>query len=389
MYKEVLPISCSIIRGGTSKGIYLMENDLPQDKKMRDKIILSIFGSPDVRQIDGLGGADTLTSKVAIIGPSTREDADIDYTFGQVSMTAEFVDYKGNCGNISAGVGAFAIDKGLIKAEEPITKVRIHLTNTDNIVIAEIPAKNGKASVEGDFEIDGVPGTGAKVVLDWADTQGAITGKLLPTGNVKDRISANGREYTVSIVDIANPLVFIKAQELGIKGTETPEEIDENKDLLKLIEEIRGKCAEKINMISDYKESKEKSPYIPFFAIVSEPYSHKTFNGKNIKKEDIDIVSRLLFMQKMHKAYPGTGTICTGVACRINGTIVNDISKNTIENKDIIRIGHPSGIIETEAEIECNKNKINVNSAKVYRTARLIMEGKVYIRQSLLNKLDE
>lgn len=387
MFREMYPIRCSIIRGGTSKGVYLLENDLPKNKIARDKVILSIFGSPDIRQIDGLGGADSLTSKVAIIGPSTRADADIDYTFGQVSINSEFVDYKGNCGNISAGVGAFAINNGLVKVTEPVTTIKIHLTNTDNIIIAEVPVICGKAKVEGDFQIDGVPGTCAKVTLDWADTQGAITGKLLPTGNVKDKIiTEDGKEYTVSIVDIANPLVFIKAEDLGILGTETPNEIDSNEDLLKLIEEIRGKCAEKINMISSYKESTEKSPYIPFFAIVSEPKDYSTFNGKNIAKKDINIISRLLFMQKMHKAYPGTGTICTGVACKIKGTIANEISEGI--NGDVIKIGHPSGVIETESQIE-DSCTLKVKSAKVYRTARVIMEGNVYIRESLLKELNE
>lgn len=183
---EMLRVRCAILRGGTSKGIFLHENDLPRDRVLRDRMILAIFGSPDVRQIDGLGGADPLTSKLAIIGPSSRPDADVDYTFGQVSIKEPLIDYSGNCGNISAAVGPFAIDEGLVRAQEPVTYVRIHNTNTGKIIVAEVPVQNGKAKVTGDYQIDGVPGTGAKIMLDFAGTAGAATGRLLPTGRPID-----------------------------------------------------------------------------------------------------------------------------------------------------------------------------------------------------------
>lgn len=246
MHSEMEMIRCSIMRGGTSKGVFLLETDLPKDKELRDKMILQIYGSPDLRQIDGLGGADSLTSKVAIIGPSTREDADVDYTFGQVSITDAFVDYGGNCGNISSAVGPFAIDHGMVAPVEPVTKVRIHMTNTGRILTAEVPVYKGKAKVEGDFSIDGVPGTGAKIVMDWSDSVGGITGSLLPTGKAKDVIEAGGAKYTVSIVDAGNTVVFINAADLGITGVETPVQIDENGPLMERIEEIRGKACQMI-----------------------------------------------------------------------------------------------------------------------------------------------
>src|SRR5665647_1622102 len=207
MHPEMEMLRCAIVRGGTSKGIFIMKNELPKDPVKRDAVIRAIYGSPDVRQIDGLGGADVLTSKLAIISPSTRPDADVDYTFGQVSFETDFVDYGGNCGNLSSAVGPFAIDEGLVAPVEPITTVRIHLTNSNNILIAEVPVKDGKAMVDGDFVIDGCPGTGAKITLDWSDVVGGITGKLLPTGNVKDIIEADGVKYPVSIVDAGNPVV--------------------------------------------------------------------------------------------------------------------------------------------------------------------------------------
>ena len=186
--REYERIRTAIIRGGTSKGLYLMENELPKDPVRRDQVILALYGSPDARQIDGLGGADPLTSKVAIIKPSLREDADIDYTFGQVSIEQPLVDYNSNCGNISSGVGPFAIDEGLVPAVEPITTVRIFNTNTQKIIEAEVPVRDGKALTEGDCVIPGVPGSGAKIMLNFLDSGGSKTGKLLPTGNPRDTI---------------------------------------------------------------------------------------------------------------------------------------------------------------------------------------------------------
>jgi hypothetical protein len=192
MHPEMEMLRCAIVRGGTSKGVFIMKNEYPKDPAKRDAVILAVYGSPDVRQIDGLGGADVLTSKHAIISPSARPDADVDYTVGQVSFETAFVDYRGNCGNISSAVGPFSIDEGLVAAVEPITTVRINMTNSNKILVAEVPVKDGKAMVDGDFVIDGVPGTGAKIAIDWSDVVGGITGKLLPTGNAKDTIEVDG-----------------------------------------------------------------------------------------------------------------------------------------------------------------------------------------------------
>ncbi|MBN2552503.1 MAG: 3-methylitaconate isomerase, partial [Spirochaetales bacterium] len=256
MHPEMETIRCYLVRGGTSKAVFLMAHDLPGDPRSRDAVIRAIFGSPDVRQIDGLGGADVLTSKLAIIAPPSRADADVDYTFAQVSFDTDVVDFNSNCGNISSAVGPFAIDTGLVRPADPLTTVRIHQTNTGKLLVAEVPVKRGKAAVEGELHIDGVPGTGAKITLDFSGMAGSLTGRLLPTGSVTDQIVlADGREYTVSVVDVAIPVVFLAAAELGIEGTETPREIEGNPDLMDTLEEIRGTVAQRIGLVSSWKEA--------------------------------------------------------------------------------------------------------------------------------------
>ena len=375
-------INCVIMRGGTSKGIFLKVNDLPQAHDKRDQKICEIFGSPDIRQIDGLGGADALTSKLAIISPATRPDADVDYTFGQVSITKPYIDYSGNCGNISAAVGPFAIDEGLVKAQEGITTVRIHNTNTQKIIVAEVPTADGKASVVGDCAIAGVPGTGAKIMLDYSDTAGAATGKLLPTGNVKDVLEIPGYgPVTVSIVDAANPVVYVAAKDLKLRGTETPQEVDGNKELLQLLEQIRGAAAVKIGMAKTPEDSLANGPAFPMLAFVSPAADYKDFTtGKLISASEVDVVSRLMFMQKMHKTYAGTGTICTGAAAKITGTVVNEAIMD-VEQKSCIRIGHPAGVIEVEVAVEERSGQVALTRAAMSRTARRIMEGYVYVRK--------
>lgn len=381
--KEPLRIPCVILRGGTSKGIFIKENDLPKDKKERDAIILSIFGSPDVRQIDGLAGADPLTSKLAIIGPSTHPDADVDYTFGQVSINQPYVDYNGNCGNISSGVGPFAIDESLVPAVEPVTTVRIHNTNTGKILKAEVEVKDGRALVNGDCRIDGVPGTGSPIWLDFAGTAGAATGKTLPTGNVKDVISTTFGDKTVSIVDVANPCVFIRASDLGMKGTERPAEIDGNKELLKQLEEIRAKATVMIGMAKDVEDATAHSPAFPMICMVAEPQDYVSFvTNETIKADDIDFCARLMFMQVLHKTYAGTATACTGVACRIPGTVINEVVRQR-SNDEPIRIGHPAGVLPVQAIYNDGK----VEKASFQRTARRIMEGYVYIDEVKLDRL--
>ncbi|ELM3724167.1 3-methylitaconate isomerase [Edwardsiella piscicida] len=384
MQTETTLFPVSIVRGGTSKGIFIMKNSLPDDEALRDRIILSVFGSPDLRQIDGLGGADPLTSKLAIISPSSRADADIDYIFGQVSITDAFIDYKGNCGNISSAVGCFAIHKGLVQAQEPITTIRIHMVNTGRILIAHVPVKNGMPSVDGELQIDGVPGTAANVELDWADSGGATTGCLLPTGQPYDVIECRDRKYKVSIVDAGNVTVFISSSDLGLQGTETPAEIIADPDRMNLIEEIRGKAAQKIGLVDDWRNAANTIPFAPFFSIVSAPKKHTTFNGRDIDEPDCDIISRLVFMQTMHKAHPVTGTIALGAAARIPGTLVHDILPLHAHQRERLNIGHPSGIIFIDTAVIQEDGGYKLSKSVVNRTARMLLDGYFYLRNSIL-----
>lgn len=383
MYSDQFGVRCAIVRGGTSKGIFMLENDLPKEPVLRKKVIQAVFGSPDPRQIDGLGGADTLTSKLAIVGPSSRPDADVDYTFAQVGIDRDVVDFGGNCGNISSGVGPFAIDAGLVHAVEPVTEVRIYQTNTGRILRAEVPVKNGKACASGEFRIDGVPGTGARITMDFSATVGSATGKLLPTGRVRDVVSFEGAEYPVTLADAGNPLVFIAAESLGLKGNETAAQIDADAGLLKKIEGIRSRAAVLMGLGKSPEEVTENSPYAPFFAIVSSPQPYVTPAGAEIALDDTDLLSRLLFMQKMHKTYPGTGAVCTAAAVRIPGSIPYEKLRRSADERRIIHIGHPAGVMDVESVCHSEGGEIVVDQLAFYRTARKIMDGTVYIQRSV------
>lgn len=376
-------IPCVIQRGGTSKGIYIHMKDLPPDQEQRDKLILAVFGSPDIRQIDGLGGADPLTSKCAMIAPSQRPDADVDYTMAQVGIGDALIDYSGNCGNISSGVGPFAIDEGLVEVQEPETVVRIYNTNTKRILKAYVSTENGKSKYTGDYAIDGVPGTGSRILLDYSATGGTLKGKLLPTGNPVDTIFVPGiGEIKISVVDAGNPTFFLRPEVLGFKGIERPDDDRVLKSLEK-IELIRGTVSELLGLASEATKARTESPTLPMIAFVSEAADYVSFTDNSpVKKEEIDFVSRLFFMQSMHKTYPGTGTVCTGVAARIEGTIVQKVCTPGAREAKTARIGHPSGIISLEVDVENRPEGPQLKMAAFGRTSRRIMEGFVYVPEN-------
>lgn len=374
-----MKIPCAIYRGGTSKPIFFLERDLPDDPAARDQTIMGCFGTPDVRQIDGLGGADPLTSKVAVIGPPTEPNTDVNYTFGYVGIASPVIDYAGNCGNTSAAVGPFSLLRGLIEPEEPVTRVRIYNTNTKKTILAEFPVQNGEFSSDGTFHIDGVPGTGSKILLDFIGSGGAVTGKLLPSGKPKEEIKfPSVGTLTVSMVDAANPFVFVHAADLGLEGNETMEEFGNDARLLEKCEEIRCVVAE-IMGIARASEATGKSPGVPKIAVIGHRASYR-IPGGTIDASEIDITARMTALQKLHKAYAVTGAVCLGAAAKIKGTIVNEVFLEARpEDPAGVRIGHPTGSIEVEIETEERNGEIELTKAALARTARLLMDGHVYL----------
>ena len=370
-------IPAMIIRGGTSKGIYLLKSDLPKDPAQWEKILLKMMGSPDKKQIDGLGGSQSVTSKVAIVSPSGREDADVDYTFAQVSVDKPLVSYKGNCGNISSGVGPFAIEKGLVKAEEGTTSVRIYNTNTDKIIVADVKTKNGQVMYEGNFSIAGVPGTASPIRLKFLNPAGTLGRGLLPTGNAVDILDIpKFGKVEVSIVDAANPLVFVKAKDLGLTGRELPEELNADKEKLEILERVRGIAAVKLGLIDDYAKAAWETPGIPKMTFVSEAETYSNMDGIEIKKEEIDLLSRMMSMQKAHPSYAMTGAMCTAAAAVIPGSIVNQVCSENVDTQ-FIRIGHPGGILECGVDYKETSEELMIYDTFGFRTANLLMEGIV------------
>ena len=375
-----MKIPCAIYRGGTSKPIFFLEHDLPKDPQKRDKIVLEAFGTPDVRQIDGLGGADPLTSKVAYIGTPTVPGTDINYTFGYVGIANPVIDYTGNCGNTSAAVGPFALLRDLIKPVEPVTKVRIYNTNTKKVILAEFDVRDGQFVSEGEFRIDGAPGSGSKILLDFIGSGGSVTGKLLPTGKVREVVEfPTLGTLEVSMVDAANPFVFVRAKDLGLRGNETMDEFGNNEATLKKCEEIRSVVAE-IMGIAKAGEATQKSPGVPKIAVIAGPASYDIPKGK-VEASQVDVVARMTALQKLHKAYAVTGAVCLGAAAKIAGTIVNEIyTKAQPQHPAAVRIGHPSGKLQVEIEIEEQNGQLELTKAALARTARLLMDGNVHVR---------
>lgn len=378
---EAVRLPITVMRGGTSKGIYILEKDLPENKAAWEPLLLRMMGSPDKKQIDGLGGAQSVTSKVAIVKKSERRDADVDYTFAQVSVDKPLVSYKGNCGNISSGVGPFAIEKGLVQAEDGSTTVRIFNTNTGKVIEADVATENGKVVYNGDFPIAGVPGTGSRIRLKFIDPAGTLGHGLLPTGNAADTLDIPGfGPLEVSIVDAANPLVFVRAADLGLTGRELPDALNGDEKKLALLETVRGMAAQRLGLISDYRSSAWETPGIPKMTFVAEAEEYVTSDGKKVGKEDIDLLSRMMSMQKPHPSYAMTGAMCTAAAAVIPGSVVQQVL-NPKADTGYIRIGHPSGVLACGVEYEMQENKPVIEDTVGFRTANLLLEGTAVVRR--------
>jgi len=383
LVQQVLP--CYFMRGGSSRGGFFLAEDLPSDPLDRAAWLLAAYGSPDARQIDGIGGADALTSKAAIVNRSSHPGADVDYTFCQVGIERAQVSTGGNCGNMLSGVGPFAIYRGLIEPQPKQTVVRIYTTNTKQIVTAYVPMDGKVPAVEGDCVIAGVPGSGARIMLDFGNCSGTMTGKLLPTGSPRDVLTIDERRVEVSFVDAATPFVFVRAADLGANGTESPAQISADPALMARLEQVRGWAAQLMGRVSDPAEAAEKTPNIPRVIMVAPPAEYRAIDGRSVLADDVDLTVRQLAMQRPHKALAVVGSVCTAVASAIEGSVVAECRR---PGTGRARLGHPSGVLQVAAQVTRDKaGEYQILEAQIERTARLIMAGQLYLSTSRIAAL--
>jgi 2-methylaconitate cis-trans-isomerase PrpF len=377
-------LPATFMRGGTSKAIVFRAQDLPRDRAERDAIFLAAIGSPDPygRQLDGMGGGISSLSKICIVGPASREDADVDYTFVQVALNESKVDYSGNCGNMSSAIGPFALDEGLVKVPTGEALVRIHNTNTNKIIWSRFPVDDGAAAVDGDLAIPGVAGTGAPVRLEFRDPGGASTGKLLPTGNVVDRLEVPSHgTFNVSMVDAANACVFLHAADLGVAGTELPDALDGNAALLERLQAIRLSASVAMGIAPTIEAAKAKR-LIPFVGFVSGPQDSTTLTGGSIGAHEADLTARVISNGQPHRALPLTASLCMAVAARLEGSVVNAVARRGGDPEGMIRIAMPSGVLAVAATVRNSGGTWIAEQGAFYRTQRRLFDGNVYVSGS-------
>jgi 2-methylaconitate cis-trans-isomerase PrpF len=377
-------IPAVFMRGGTSNAVVFHARDLPRDRALWDEIFLAAIGSPDPygRQLDGMGGGISSLSKVCVIGPPSRPDADIDYTFGQVLVKEAKVDYSANCGNMSSAMGPFAVDEGLVKASGKETLVRIHNTNTRKIIWSRFAVDDGQAAVDGDLAIPGVAGTGAPVRLEFREPGGATTGKLLPTGNVSDVLDVPGvGKLRVSMIDAANATVFVNAADIGLTGTEMPDVLDNSPEILKKLAAIRVAASVAMGITASPEEAARKTS-VPFVGFVSPPQDARLLTGESITAESVDLTGRMISNGQPHRALPLTVSLCMAVAARIEGSIVNQATRGSNDPEAEIRIAMPSGVLTVAASVRKQEGQWRAEQGAFYRTQRRMFDGCVYVRAS-------
>jgi hypothetical protein len=374
-------VSAVIMRGGTSRGVFFHAGDLPQDPAVRDAFLLRCMGSPDPyrTQIDGLGGATSSTSKIVIIKPSDRKDCDIDYLFGQVSIDKPLIDYSTTCGNLLSAVGPFAIEEGLVPVHDGEVTVRIWQANLGERIDARVQVRNGIPVETGEFRVDGVPFGGAEISLDFLDIGQARP--VLPTGQTTDRLAlADGSQLDVSIVDAAAPTVFVRAADFSLSGTEKPADINARPDILARLEQVRALAAVKLGLASDVISATRERPASPKIAFVGESQDYLTTSGNRVASADIDIVSRMISMERCHHTYPVTGLIAITVAASIRGTIVEGLLRESVSTRDgILRIGHAAGIGKAASLVERSEQTWKIKRATLVRSARRLMDGNICV----------
>jgi 2-methylaconitate cis-trans-isomerase PrpF len=385
-------IPAVLMRGGTSRGLFFHEADLPRDPDLRDRFILAAYGSPDPdrRQVDGVGGATSSTSKVAIIADGQDHGVDVTYEFGQVSIDRPLIDRRGNCGNLSSAVGPYAVDEGLVPATDPVTRVRFLNVNTGKVVTAHVPTRDGRFDPTGDFTIPGVPGSGSCVRLDYLDPSGAVTGSLLPTGSAVDRVDVPGvGRVEMSIVDAANPLLFVRWEAVGLTGEELPDLIDADADLLTRLERIRALAGVHIGLAATPEEVTASTPSVPKLALVGPPRDYPLGTGEITRADQHSLRASMMSMGRVHRSYALTGAICTAVAASLPETLVAQAAApagpaGRAADDGEVRIGHPAGVLAMSAQVQHNGDGWSVPVVSGYRTARRLMAGAVVVPEPRL-----
>ena len=375
----LLALPAVFMRGGTSRAIMFHARDLPE-REAWDRIFLGAMGSPDPngRQLNGMGGGISSLSKVCVLAPSTRDDADVDYTFAQVQIKEAAVDYRGNCGNMSSAVGPFAVDEGIVRPNGDTAVVRIFNTNTRKIIRSTFPLMQGRAATEGTLAIPGVAGTGAPVRLDFLAPGGATTGRLLPTGHVTDRLDIPGAgTIEVSMIDAANACVFVRAADLGLSGRELPDQLDGDKAVLERLQAVRRAASVAIGIAGSDAEARTINA-VPIIGFVAPPMDAPTLSGEPLRAGEVDLTVRFISNGQPHRALPLTASLCTAVAARIEGSVVNQALGP--EASQTVRIGMPSGILTVDADVARDEaGAWLARSGAFYRTARRLFDGRVYV----------
>ena len=375
----LLSLPAVFMRGGTSRAVMFHAHHLP-DRAEWDPIFLAAMGSPDAngRQLNGMGGGISSLSKVCILAPSDRTDADIDYTFAQVQIREPRVDYRSNCGNMSSAVGPFAVDEGIVRPNGDAAMVRIFNTNTGKIIRSTFPLEDGRAATDGDLAIPGVAGTGAPVRLDFLAPGGATTGRLLPTGQATDRLEVPGvGPIDVSLVDAANACAFVRARDLGLTGRELPEELERDPALLEKLQAIRRQASIAMGIARDDAEARTIAA-VPIIGFVAPPMDAPTLSGDPIAAAQVDLTARFLSNGQPHRALPLTASLCTAVAARIAGTLAAEALGPGAGEQ--VRIGMPSGILTVGADVgQDGGGQWVAHSGAFYRTARRLFDGRIYV----------
>ena len=363
-------IPAVVMRGGTSRGLFLHAADVPENQGARDQLLLDLMGSPHPLQVDGLGGGHSSTSKVMVVSPSDLADVDVDYLFAQVSVRTPVVDYAGNCGNLTAAVAQFALEEGLVSAQAPVTEVRLRNLNTGAIVIASVQVEDGAPKVEGTCVIAGVNRPGAPITTTYLDPGGAIFDSTLPTENARDVMDVPGvGSVELSIVDVTNPMIFVRATDLGLAGDDDPAVVNGQPDVLDRVEAVRAACAVTLGLAATADEATASSPSQPKIAVLAPPGA----------AAGADIAARAFSMQRMHHAFPVTGLLCLAAATAIVGTIPHEMADRAGSDPSRTIVAHAAGLSTVMADVGMHDGAPAVRSVSIERTARRLMQGEAFI----------